>query len=144
MKVNPQIFRAYDLRGVSGTDLSSEFFEHLGKAYGTYLKRNKIDDTAIVGRDARPTSIEYSDALMRGLSWAGINVINIGLTFVGNFYWSQYFLQHKGGIYITASHNPKEYNGAKLSVDFSETMVTEQMNIMKEMVENEDYEKGDF
>ncbi len=143
MKINPQVFRAYDLRGVSGKDLSSEFFEHLGRAYGTYLKRNNIDDTAIVGRDARPTSNEYSDALIKGIRWTGVDVIDIGLTFVGTFYWSQYFLEHKGGVYITASHNPKEYNGAKISVDYSETMVTEQMQIMKDMVEKEDYDKAD-
>jgi phosphomannomutase/phosphoglucomutase len=142
MKVNPQIFRAYDLRGVSGKDLSIELFEHLGKAYGSFIKRKKIDDFAIVGKDARPTSNEYSSALIRGLVWCGIDVIDIGLTFVGNFYWSQYYLKHRGGVYITASHNPTEYNGAKMSVDYSETMVTHQMNIIRKMVENEDYDKG--
>ena len=142
MKINPQIFRAYDLRGVSGKDLSPEFFENLGKAYGTYLKRHKIGDTAVVGRDARPTSPEYSKALIVGLNWSGINVIDIGLTFVGTFYWSQYFFKRKGGVYITASHNPKEYNGCKIAVDFSESMVTEQMQEMRELVEKDDYEKG--
>ena len=143
MKINPQIFRAYDLRGVVDEDLSYEFFEHLGKAYATYIKRNNIDDTVIIGYDARSTSIEYSEALIKGITWAGFNVINIGLTFVGTFYWSQHFLKHKGGVFITASHNPKNYNGAKLSVDYSETMVSHQMQEMREMVENEDYEKGD-
>lgn len=144
MKINPQIFRAYDLRGISEKDLSTQFFENLGKAYGTFLKRHNIGDTAIVGRDARPTSPEYSEALIKGLNWSGINVIDIGLTFVGTFYWSQYFFKKRGGVYITASHNPKEYNGCKIAVDYSETMVSEQMQEMRELVEKDDYEEGNI
>jgi phosphomannomutase/phosphoglucomutase len=114
----------------------------LGKAYGTYIKNNDIGNSAVVGMDARPTSEAYSKALVKGLNWAGIDVTDIGLTFVGNFYWSQYFLKHKGGVYITASHNPVNYNGAKLSVDYSETMVTHQMQEMRKVVESEEYDKG--
>jgi len=142
MKINPQIFRGYDIRGVVNEDLSAEFYEHLGKAYGTYLKRNSIDDTSIVARDARATSIEYSNAFVKGVTWAGIDVLDIGLTLVGNFYWSQYHLKHKGGIFITASHNPSNYNGAKLSVDYSETMVSEQIQEIRKLIEEENYDKG--
>ena len=67
MKVNPAIFRGYDLRGLVCTDLSAELAEHLGKAFGTHLKRNGITK-AVVGRDSRETSPEYSEALIRGLS----------------------------------------------------------------------------
>jgi len=143
MKVNPQIFRAYDIRGVVNEDLSPKFYEHLGKAYGTYLKRNNIDDTSIVARDARATSEQYSNAFVKGVTWAGIDVLDMGLTFVGNFYWSQYHLKHKGGIFITASHNPAGYNGAKISVDYSETMVSRQIQEMRKLIEEEDYDKGE-
>lgn len=143
MKINSKIFRAYDIRGVVDEDLSAKFYEHLGKAYGTYLKRNNIDDTSIVGRDARATSVEYSNAFVKGVTWAGIDVLDIGLTFVGNFYWAQYHLKHKGGIFVTASHNPSNYNGAKLSVDYSETMVSLQIQEMRKLVEEEDYDKGE-
>ena len=71
MKINPEMFRAYDLRGVVDRDLNPEIVECLGKAHGTYLKRNGITK-AIVARDSRATSPEYSQAIIRGLSWAGV------------------------------------------------------------------------
>src|SRR3989339_434692 len=78
MKINPHIFRGYDLRGLVDNDLNSEIVEHLGKAYGTYMKRNGIKK-AVVGFDCRATSEEYADALIKGFSWAGIDTINIGM-----------------------------------------------------------------
>lgn len=141
MQVNPNMFRGYDLRGIAGTDITSEIAEHLGRAHGTYMKRRGITQ-AIVGRDCRATSEEYSEAFMRGLAWAGIDTIDIGMTLVGTFYWAQYFLNIKGGAFVTASHNPAEYNGFKFAIDFSETMVSEGIQELRRMVENEDYEKG--
>ena len=123
-------------------DLSSEFYEHLGRAYGTFLKRNNIDDTAIVARDARATSEEYSKAFTKGAMWTGVDILDIGLTLIGNFYWSQYHLKRKGGLYVTASHNPSNYNGAKISVGYSETMVTKQMQELKRLIGEEDYDEG--
>lgn len=141
MKVNPEIFRAYDLRGLVGTDLSAELAENLGKAYGTYLKRMGITEL-VVGMDSRASGPEYSSALIKGLTWAGANVIDIGMTLVGTFYWSQYFLNCRGGMYVSASHNPPEYNGFKIANGFSETLVTEGMNKLRQMVQEDDYEKG--
>lgn len=141
MKVNPNIFRGYDLRGIVGTDLNPEIMEHLGKAHGTYMKRHGVGE-AVVGYDCRATSQEYADAFIRGLSWAGINTVNIGMTMVGTFYWAQYYLNRKGGAFITASHNPAEYNGVKFAIDFSETLVSEGIQEIRKMVENEDYERG--
>lgn len=142
MKVNPYIFRGYDLRGLVGADLSQGLAEHLGKAYGTYLKRRGITEL-VVSRDARATGPEYSIALIRGLTWAGANVVDIGMNLVGTFYWSQYYLNRKGGVYISASHNPPEYNGFKFANDFSETLVSDGMQELRRMVEQEDYEKGE-
>jgi phosphomannomutase/phosphoglucomutase len=142
MKVNPAIFRGYDLRGLVGEDLSPELAEHLGKAFGTYLKRKGITE-AVVGRDCRATSPEYSDALMRGLSWAGTDVIDIGMNLVGTFYWAQHYLNRQGGIYVSASHNPPEYNGFKFASDLSETLVSDGMQEMLRLVTEEDYEQGE-
>jgi phosphomannomutase / phosphoglucomutase len=141
MKINPYMFRGYDLRGIAGTDLSPEIVEHIGRAHGTYLKRHGINE-AVVSRDSRATSPEYSDALIKGFSWAGIDTIDIGMNLVGTFYWTQYFLKSKGGAFVTASHNPAEYNGFKFAIDYSETLVTDGMEELKRMVEEEDYEKG--
>jgi phosphomannomutase / phosphoglucomutase len=142
MQVNPNIFRGYDLRGIVGEDLNPEIAEHLGKAYGTYMKRRDVTK-AIVSRDCRATSVEYSDALIRGFSWAGIDTIDIGMNLVGTFYWAQYYLDSKGGAFVTASHNPAEYNGFKFAIDFSETLVSDGLQELRRMVEKEDYEQGE-
>lgn len=141
MKVNPAIFRGYDLRGLVGTDLSPELAEHLGKAFGTYLTRTGITQ-AVVGYDSRATSPEYSESLIKGLSWAGVDVVNIGLNLVGTFYWAQHRLQRPGGVYVSASHNPPEFNGFKFANGYSETLVSEGMHELRRMVQEEDYQQG--
>ncbi len=141
MKINPHIFRGYDLRGIAGKDLTPKIVEHIGRAYGTYLKRKGIAG-AIVGRDSRETSPEYSEALIAGFSWAGINTVDIGLNMVGTFYWAQYYLNAKGGAFVTASHNPAEYNGFKFANGLSQTLVYDNLQILRKMVEEEDYEQG--
>lgn len=141
MKVNPSIFRGYDLRGLVDVDLSPELAEHLGKAFGTYLKRQGITQ-AVVSRDCRETSPEYSESLIRGLSWAGIDVIDIGMHLVGTFYWAQHHLKRRGGVYVSASHNPPEFNGFKFANDYSETLVSDGMQELRRMVQEEDYEEG--
>ena len=78
MKINPNIFRGYDLRGVVGKDLNAEIVEHIGRAHGTYMKRRGITE-AVVGYDCRATSKEYADALIRGFAYAGIDTVNIGM-----------------------------------------------------------------
>ncbi len=142
MQINPNIFRGYDLRGVVDKDLNPEIVEHLGRAHGTYLKRRGINK-ALISRDCRKTSPEYSDAFIRGLNWTGIDTVDIGMTLVGTFYWAQYFLKIKGGAFITASHNPAEYNGIKFAIDFSETLVSEGIQELRIITEAEDYEKGE-
>lgn len=142
MKVNPNIFRGYDLRGLVGTDLSPELALHLGKAHGTYLKKQG-QTKAVVGFDCRETSPEYAAAVAEGLSWTGLQVVNIGMQMVGTFYWSQYFLEIPGGVFVTASHNPPEFNGFKFANDYSETLVSDGMQEIRRLVESEDYEQGD-
>jgi len=142
MKINSYIFRGYDIRGLVDKDLNEEIAEHIGKAHGTFLKRKGIKK-AVVARDFRQTSPQYSKAIIKGLIWAGIDVIDIGMELVGTFYWSQYYLNCQGGVYVSASHNPAQYNGFKLAVDFSETMVSDSIQELRKMIENDDYEKGD-
>lgn len=142
MKVNPHIFRGYDLRGLVGEDLSPELALHIGKAHGTYLKR--LGHTkAVVGRDSRQTSPIYAEKAIEGLAWTGLDVVDIGMQMVGMFYWAQHHLQIPGGIFVTASHNPPQFNGFKLANDYSETLVSDGMATIRKLVENEDYEQGD-
>jgi len=142
MQINPHIFRGYDLRGVAGKDLSPEIVEHLGRAHGTYLKRRGINN-ALVSRDCRQSSPAYSDAFIRGLNWTGVDTVDMGMNLVGTFYWAQYFLNIKGGAFITASHNPAEYNGMKFAINFSETLVSDGIQELRRITEAEDYEKGE-
>lgn len=142
MKVNPAIFRGYDLRGLVGEDLSPELAEHLGRAFGTYLKRRGIMQ-AVVGRDCRETSPEYSARLIEGLAWTGVDVADIGMQLVGTFYWAQHHLQRQGGVYVSASHNPAEFNGFKFANDYSETLVSDGMKEMLRLVQEEDYDQGE-
>jgi len=141
MKINPYIFRGYDLRGEVDKDLTPGIVEHLGKIFGTMLKRRGIKN-AVISRDSRTTSLEYSQAMIRGLNFAGIDTINIGMELIGAFYWSQYFLNCKGGVYVSASHNPVQYNGFKFAIDFSETLATEDMRALKEMAGKDDFKKA--
>lgn len=137
MKINPYIFRGYDLRGEVDKDLSPKIVEILGRVYGTYLARRGVEK-AVIGRDCRATSPEYSRAMIKGLNWAGISTIDIGMELVGTLYWGQYYLNCKGGIYVSASHNPAQYNGFKFAIDFSETLVQEGMQELRKMAENDD------
>ncbi|HPR99840.1 MAG TPA: phosphomannomutase/phosphoglucomutase [Candidatus Woesebacteria bacterium] len=141
MIVNKQIFRGYDIRGIAGTDLNPQIAEHIGRAHGTYLQNRGISK-AVVGHDCRLSSEEYSQAFIKGLNSVGVNVIDIGLTMVGTFYWSQYFFNIKGGAFITASHNPGEYNGFKLAADLSETLVSDGIQEILSLVETENYFKS--
>ncbi len=139
MVVNPHIFRGYDIRGVVDKDLTPQIAYHIGRAYATFLQQKKISQKAIVGRDCRLSSPALAKALIKGITEGGVEVIDIGLTLVGMFYWSQYFLNIRGGVMVTASHNPAEYNGFKLAIDFSETMVSEQIQAIKQIIESQEY-----
>ena len=141
MKINPNMFRGYDLRGIANVDLNPEIVENIGRAYGTYLSNRNITQ-AVVGRDCRQTSPEYSQALIKGIRLSGVDVTDIGLTMIGTFYWAQHHLNIKGGVFVTASHNPAEYNGFKFAADLSETLVSDGMNELRTRVENDDYIQG--
>ncbi len=143
MKINPYIFRGYDLRGEVGKDLNPEIVLHLGKVYGTYLTRHGISK-AVISRDCRLTSPAYSEAMIKGLNFAGIDTIDIGMELVGTFYWAQYYLNCQAGVYVSASHNPAQYNGFKFAIDFSETLVSDSMQELREMAENNDLEQADI
>src|SRR5690242_11871965 len=121
MAVAPGIFRQYDIRGIVGRDLTTEAARAIGGAYAAYLKqqqgagRDRIGAVA-VGRDNRPSGPELRDALVDGLTRAGVDVIDIGVVPTPLNYWALHHLDVVGGIQITGSHNPPEYNGFKLSV----------------------------
>lgn len=111
--INPQIFREYDIRGIVDKDLNEDVLERIGKAYGTYIKDFGAKVVSI-GRDCRLSSPDYSKAMTRGINSTGVDVIDIGMVSTPMLYFSLYNLDVGGGVMITASHNPGEYNGIKL------------------------------
>lgn len=110
------IFKAYDIRGVYPTDVDDEGAYRIGRAYATLLQRENVGKqlTVVVGRDMRLSSPQLQQQLIRGLATSGVRVVNVGLVTTPTFYFAVAFSGHDGGIQVSASHNPKEYNGFKL------------------------------
>ena len=114
MKLNKLMFREYDIRGIYGTDIDEEVSYHIGRAYATRLLslgKNKM----IVGYDNRASSPIIEENLVKGLTEGGVDVVRLGLVTTPMYYYAWDKLNIKCGIMITASHNPKEYNGFKIS-----------------------------
>ena len=103
-------FKAYDIRGKLGEELNKDIARRVGRAYGEYLKPRRV----AVGSDVRLTSEPLKQALAEGLMDAGVDVIDIGLAGTEEIYFAAFHLDVDGGIEVTASHNPMDYNGMKL------------------------------
>jgi phosphomannomutase/phosphoglucomutase len=116
MSISPGIFRQYDIRGVVGDDLTVDAAEAIGRAYGALLKERDIERSIAVGRDNRPNGVALRDALVRGLNASGVDVIDIGIVPTPLLYWALHHIPVHGGIQITGSHNPPEFNGFKICV----------------------------
>lgn len=116
MAIASGIFRQYDVRGIVGQDLTAEVAHALGGAYAALLRERGIAGEVAVGRDNRPSGDMLRDALVDGLTSAGVDVVDVGVVPTPLLYWSLHHLPVVGGIQITGSHNPAEYNGFKLSL----------------------------
>jgi phosphomannomutase/phosphoglucomutase len=114
--ISAGIFRQYDIRGIVGRDLTVEAAHAIGSAYAAYMTEQKAAGSVVVSRDNRPSGDALRDALVEGLTGGGIDVIDIGVVPTPLNYWAQHHLSVVGGIQITGSHNPPEYNGFKLSL----------------------------
>jgi phosphomannomutase/phosphoglucomutase len=133
------IFREYDIRGVVGTDFDEEFSFVLGKAFGALLREGDRNlRRTSVGRDARLSSETLAAALMQGIVSTGICVYDIGLCPTPLQYFSLHHLNLDGGIMVTGSHNPPEYNGFKLSVG-KETIFGNAIQSMKKRINEQSW-----
>ncbi len=103
-------FKAYDIRGRLGTELNEDIAYRIGRAFGQFLKPENI----VVGGDVRLTSEELKTALANGLRDSGVNVTDLGMTGTEEIYFATSYLNMDGGVEVTASHNPMDYNGLKL------------------------------
>lgn len=132
---NPGIFREYDIRGIVGTDLTPEFAADLGRAFAAFLlEKNPGARKVSVGRDARLSSAELAGALISGITASGIDVVDIGLCPTPLQYFSIHHLGLDGGIMVTGSHNPPEYNGFKISAG-TETIFGERIQKLRKIID---------
>lgn len=114
--ISAGIFRQYDIRGIVGKDLTVDAAFAIGRAYAVLLNERGITGAVAVGRDNRPSGASLRDALVRGLTESGLDVIDVGVVPTPLLYWSLHHLPVVAGIQITGSHNPPEYNGFKCCV----------------------------
>lgn len=139
-RINKAIFRAYDIRGVAGKDLTPETVRLIGQAIGSEAQKRE-EKTVIVGRDGRNSGQELLEALSDGLRAAGCDVIDIGMVPTPVLYFATHFLGPKSGVILTGSHNPPEYNGLKIVLG-GETLSEDSIQaIYRRIVEN-DFQSG--
>ena len=140
MQINPQIFREYDIRGVVDKDLTPDIARILGQGFGTRMAQLGRKEL-VVGRDGRLSSKPFEEALVEGLISTGCDVVNIGLCPTPVYYFSIFHLDKDGGMMVTGSHNPPEFNGFKVSVGKS-TIFGEEIQNLRRLIEKKEFVTG--
>jgi len=136
MKVEPSIFKAYDIRGIVPSTVTEQVAEGIGKAFGT-VARQEGETSVAVGRDGRLSGPSLSAALVRGLVAAGLDVIDVGMVTTPMLYFAANTLC-SSGIQVTGSHNPKDYNGFKM-VMRGRAIYGEEIQNLRRLMESEDW-----
>ena len=138
--IPPQIFKAYDIRGIVATALTPQATEVIAQAIGSEAKDRGVKAIAI-GRDGRLTGPELSQALARGIQAAGVDVIDVGMVATPILYFACHHLGTGSGVAVTGSHNPPEYNGLKM-VLAGETLAGEAIQALRTRIERGDLHEG--
>lgn len=138
------IFREYDIRGIVGPDLNQEFAFKLGQGYGSWIQEseNFTGGSIIIGYDGRLSSPMLQDFLAKGIASTGLDVIIIGMGPTPMLYYAVHNLQAAGGIMITGSHNPPDYNGFKIMEDKKALYGTDIKQIGMRILKG-DFKEGD-
>ncbi len=138
--MNPRIFREYDIRGLVDKDLTDEVVRLIGQGFATCIYRQGKRRVA-VGRDGRLSSPQFRDPLVQGMVKGGLEVIDVGVCPTPVFYFSLFHLEREGGIMITGSHNPPEFNGFKVCVG-KETLYGDQIQDLRKIIESKNFVEG--
>ncbi|MCC6809332.1 MAG: phosphomannomutase/phosphoglucomutase [Deltaproteobacteria bacterium] len=138
MRVNTSIFREYDIRGIVDKDLTQDLAYHLGRALGTLMRRKELTSVT-VGRDCRPSGAWLAQGLKAGYLASGITVLDIGVVPTPLQYYSMHYFNTQGGVQITGSHNPPEYNGFKISMGQG-TMHGDDIRNLATLIQQERYD----
>lgn len=139
-EVSPEIFRAYDIRGIVGETLSAEVVEIIGRAIGSEAQKRALD-TLCVGYDGRHSSPELASALSRGILSTGCNVIDVGAVPTPVLYFATHELDTGSGVMVTGSHNPANYNGLKMMLG-GETLSGEAIQKLLQRIQSGDFAAG--
>lgn len=142
MKVNSEMFREYDIRGVYGTDLSEEVAYLIGRAFGTKLREKGIPST-VVAYDNRLSSVELERGMVRGITECGVHVKRLGLATTPMCYFAANYLGDNSSMMITASHNPKEYNGFKFSYNGIHNAYGDSVKEIYRIIESGNFASGE-
>ena len=141
VNIKDSLFKEYDLRGIVGDEITPDVSYKIGLGYGSYVQL-KGYTRVVVGYDNRLSSKYLTDKLIKGLIDSGINVINLGLVTTPMFYCAKYKLGLETGIMVTASHNPKEYNGYKVSFDNIGNAYGDKIRDLRDYIKKEDFLSG--
>ena len=141
MTLASHIFRQYDIRGIVGEDLHPSVAHGVGRAYATLIRETVQSPRVAVGHDNRPSSPPLVDALMEGLLAGGVDVVDIGCVPTPLVYWAEKTLGTDGGIQITGSHNPAEYNGIKMTLG-TRSLYGDRIQELKALIESGDLVEG--
>lgn len=140
--INPNIFRGYDIRAIYGQDLNEDIAYTIGLSFGSYI-REKGYEKCVVGHDNRVSSEPLSKALLEGITATGTNVVYLGLCTTPMYYYAQKKLKIDPGVMITASHNPKEYNGFKIAFDDFGNACGQMIQDFRVYTENGNFKSGE-
>lgn len=141
MKIKTNIFREYDIRGVYPTEINEEISNTIGKAYGTYIKKYN-EKLCLVGHDNRLSSESLNNALINGILSTGVDVIDIGLVTTPMLYYARIIKKINPGIMITASHNPKDDNGFKFSINSVLNAKGDEIYKFRDFILNNEFDSG--
>jgi phosphomannomutase / phosphoglucomutase len=139
-KVSPEIFKAYDIRGVVGRTLTTEATELIGRAIGSEA-RARGQTAVAIGRDGRLSGPDLAAALARGIQASGIDVIDVGRVATPILYFATFHLGTRSGVSVTGSHNPPEYNGLKIVIG-GETLAGDAIQALRMRIEKGDLTSG--
>ena len=139
--INPEIFREYDVRAVYGKDLNEDVAYTIGKAFGSYARRSG-EGKVVLGHDNRKSHSVLYPALMQGILDSGVNVLSLGLITTPMHHFAQLYYDINCGIMVTASHNPKEYNGFKFSMKKDDSLYGNELREFKKFLDNYEFTDG--
>ncbi len=140
MKVNSEIFRAYDIRGIVDEALTEEGIFQIGKAIGSYIL-SEGRSSVLTARDGRISGPRLLNQFQKGVMSSGCNVVDIGEVPTPLLYFSTFKTNISDGVVLTGSHNPKNYNGLKIVIN-KKSMTSEKIKIIKSMIEEESFMDG--